>query len=949
MKFIIIDGNALLHRAWHALPPLYTKKGELVNVVYGFTSIFLKTLKELKPTHFVVTFDKKAPTFRHKMFEKYKAQRVKQPDEFYNQIPRVKELLEIFNIPVFEKDGYEADDLIGTIAYQLTIANLKSPIETIIVTGDLDTLQLINENTKVFTLKKGINDTIIYDKKAVQERYGLTPEQIIDFKALRGDPSDNIMGVKGIGEKTAIELLKTFGTLEKIYKAISESGDQIKEKTKKILLEYKDDAFLSKKLVTILKDAPIQIELEKCKLKNFDQEKIIKLFQELEFKSLLSKLSAIQSLLIVNSEKNKKVWNAENQNDNSKCKNQKFKQDEISAIYEENKKEQGKYILIDTQEKFEKFLEKLKKQKAFVLDTETTNLNPFKAKLLGISFCWKNGEAYYVQYQISNIKYQKLKEILENSKIKKCGHNIKFDAAILKEQGIDLQGINFDTMIASYLLNSGTRALSLDSVVFTELGHQMISFEKLVGFKIPKKIDEKKLEQIMESVPIQKMAEYSCEDADYTFQLIDQLIPQLKEKNLWNLFQEIEMPLIPVLAQMERNGIKINKEILQTLTEQLIIYEKQLTGKIYQNAGIEFNINSPLQLKKILFEKLKISINGIKKTKTGISTAASELEKLKGSHLIIDLILEYREIFKLKSTYSEALPKLINLKTQRIHTSFNQTITATGRLSSSNPNLQNIPAKGKFSKEIRTAFIAEKGCKLISVDYSQIELRVIASLANDEKMIQAFKNKEDIHIRTAAEINECELNEVTSEMRQQAKAINFGIIYGMGVYGLVQRTGISQEKAKKFIEKYFEIHNGIKNYLEEIKKAAKEKGYVETLFGRRRYLPEINSKMFQIQNAAERMAINMPIQGTAADLIKIAMIKINEKIKNKSIKMVLQVHDELVFETEMQYTASLCEIIKQEMEQSLETKKFKVPIEVNIKIGDNWGEMKEMQNANLKM
>jgi DNA polymerase-1 len=915
MKFIIIDGNALLHRAWHALPPLYTKKGELVNVVYGFAMIFLKVLKELNPTHFVVVFDRKAPTFRHKIFEKYKAQRVKQPDEFYNQFPRVKELLEVFNIPVFEKDGYEADDLIGTISNQLTMINLKSPIETIIVTGDLDTLQLINENTKVYTLKKGITETIIYDAKTVQERYNLSPKQMIDFKALRGDPSDNILGVKGIGEKTAVDLLKKFGNLEKIYEiALKATNDQIKDKIKRTLLEHKDEAFLSKKLVTILKDAPIQIELEKCELKNFDQEKIIKLFQELEFKSLLNKLAEIT----------------------------KTQKQEENKFFDVESRKIENYKLVDTDEGFKIFLEKLKKQKAFALDTETTGLNPFKAKLLGISFCWKKGEAYYVKIQNAKFKMQNLGKILENPEIKKYGHNIKFDLAILREQGIDLKGINFDTMIASYLLNSGSRVHGLDSVIFAELGHQMISFEKLVGFKIPKKIDAKRLEQIMEAISDQKMAEYSCEDADYTFQLVDKLMLELKEKNLWDLFKKIEIPLISVLSQMERNGIKVDVKILEKLTEQLMIYEKQLTEKIYELAGAKFNINSPKQLKKILFEDLKISIDKIKKTKTGISTAAGELEKMKGSHLIIDLIFEYREIFKLKSTYSEALPKLVNLKTGRVHTSFNQTITATGRLSSSNPNLQNIPAKGKFSKEIRTAFVAEKGCKLITADYSQIELRVIASLANDKKMIQAFKNGEDIHIRTAAEINECELNQVTSEMRQQAKAINFGIIYGMGVYGLAQRTGIFPDKAKKFIEKYFEIYKGIKNYLEEIKKTTKEKEYAETLFGRRRYLPEINSKIFQVQSAAERMAVNMPIQGTAADLIKIAMIRINKKSENKKFKMLLQVHDELIFEVETQHIKFLQKIIKQEMEESPEVKKFKVPIEVKIKIGDNWGEMEEI-------
>ncbi|MEK9129903.1 MAG: DNA polymerase I [Patescibacteria group bacterium] len=924
MKFIIIDGNALLHRAWHAIPLLYTKKGELVNVVFGFAMILLRVLKELNPSHFVVTFDKKAPTFRHKLFEKYKAQRKKQPDEFYNQIPRVKELLEVFDIPIFEKDGYEADDLIGTIAHQLTLSKCKSPKEIIIVTGDLDTLQLVNENVKIYTFKKSVSETIVYDAKTIKERYGLTPEQMIDFKALRGDPSDNIIGVPGIGEKTAIELLKKFDTLEKIYEAMPELNDQIKERTKMLLLQHKDAAFLSKKMVTILKDAPIQIELEKCKLAGFDQKKIMQLFQELEFKSLLPKILEFFKT--------------------QEYKNIEQKNNEMQE-YKNIKTDNTDYQLIDTEEKFEKFLQELKKQKAFALDTETTGLNPFNAKLLGISFCWKKGKAYYINIQNSEYKIQNLKNILENSKIKKYGHNIKFDAAILQEQGINLKGINFDTMIASYLLNPGSRAHNLDSVVFIELGHQMISFENLIGNKIPKTIDAKKLEQIIESVSIQKMAEYSCEDADYTFQLIDKLMSQLKEKNLWNLFQKIEMPLIPVLVKMEKNGIKINTKILKKLTEQLIVYEKQLKENIYLLAGNEFNVNSSIQLKKILFEKLKISINGIKKTKTGISTAASELEKLKGMHPIINLIFEYREIFKLRSTYSETLPKLINLNTQRVHTSFNQTITATGRLSSSNPNLQNIPIKGKFSKEIRRAFVVEDGCKLITADYSQIELRIIASLANDKKMILAFKKNEDIHIRTAAEINECGLDQVNSEMRQQAKAINFGIIYGMGVYGLVQRTGISSVKAKEFIEKYFQIHNGIKNYLEEIKKAAKKNEYVETLFGRRRYLPEINSKIFQIQNTAERMAINMPIQGTAADLIKIAMIRINERIYNEmfdKIKIISQVHDELIFEVKNDFIKDAIKLIRQEMEESPETKRFKVPIKVKIKIGDNWGEMKEM-------
>ena len=916
-KFIIIDGNALLHRAWHALPALTTKKGELVNAVYGFALVFLKVLKDLKPTYITVTFDKKAPCFRHQEFKEYKATRKKQPDELYQQIPRIKKILGAFNVPIFEKQGFEADDLIGTLAQKTKDA------ENIIVTGDLDTLQLINENTKVYTLKRGVTESVLYDQEKVKERYGLKPEQLIDFKALRGDPSDNIPGVKGIGEKTAVNLLKEFNTLENVYQNL----DKTKERIKKLLEKYKKDAFLSKKLVTIIKNVPMKFNLADCKTREFDRDKVVSLFRELEFKTLLNR---IPQLILTPS----------------------------NSMHEVKMSKTENYQLIDNQEKFEKFLENLKKQDAFAVDTETTGTDPFQAKLLGISFCWGNEEAYYVRCQMSDARCQMLKPILENPQIKKYGHNIKFDMEVLAEAGIELKGIEFDTMIASYLLNPGSRAHKLDNLVFTELGHQMVSLKELIEEKTPQPTIPGALFPglPMEQIPLEKLAHYSCEDADYTFRLVSKLKSELKEKNLLNLFQKIEIPLVPILALIERNGVKIDVKFLKILSKNLKSKILNLKSAIYKLAGSEFNIASPVQLKKILFEKLKISIQDIKKIKTGLSTAASELEKLRGQHPIIDLILEYRELTKLKSTYLDALPALVNPKTGRIHTSFNQTITATGRLSSSKPNLQNIPIRTELGREIRKAFVVnspgthcpltkESGrmfipkYKLLSADYSQIELRIIASLANDQKMIAAFQTGEDIHKRTASEIFSCSLDEVTPQIRRQTKTINFGIIYGMGNYGLAQVAGISREEAKDFMDKYFKVYTGIKEYMEQTKALARSLGYAETLFGRCRWLPDIVSGVAQIRNAAERMAINFPVQGTAADIMKLAMIQMNHELgimNHESIRMILQVHDELVFEVREDLVEQAAQIIKKIMET---VAKLKVPIIVDISIGNNWGEM----------
>lgn len=904
-KLAVIDGNALVHRAFHAIPPLTTKDGVIVNAVYGFTAILLKAMKDLKPDYIVATFDLKEKTFRHKEFEAYKAGRTKQPDELYAQIPIVKEVLKSFNIPIFEKPGFEADDLIGTIAHLKTVD--RPDIDTIIITGDQDTFQLIDDNTKVFSPHKGLGETILYDEKLITEKFeGLEPNQLIDYKALRGDPSDNIPGVRGIGQKGAINLLNDFKTLENIYKNLD--SKKISERNKKLLEEYKTDAFLSKKLATIITDVPIDFNLEDCKLGGFDKTKIIKLFQDLNFKRLMTQLSVLDSGFKI-----------------SGGQESLFEQSPDSASIKPSKQN---YILVNNDKLLKDFIVELTKQKDFCFDTETTSIDPFSAELLGVSFSWEKNKAYYLPLESINKIKKELLPIFKDNNIKKIGHNLKYDLEILEQNGFEVQGLYFDTMIASYLLNPGNRQHNLDTIAFTELGYQTQPIEDLIGTG--------KNQINMSEVPTEKLSWYSCEDADITYQIYQKLKRDLNQEGMFGLFEELEMPLVAVLANIEKNGVKLNIKLLNELAKDTDQELKSLEKKIFKTVGSEFNISSPLQLKEILFDKLKISTIGLGKTKTGISTAAGELEKLRGHHKVIDMILDFRELAKLKSTYLDALPKLINKKDNRVHTSFNQTVTATGRLSSSNPNLQNIPIRTDRGQKIRKAFIAESGYKILKADYSQIELRIIASLANDKNMLEAFESKVDIHTKTAAFINDIEVNEVTSKLRRQAKEVNFGVLYGMGAWGLAQRTGISSQEAKKFIDKYFSTYKEVKKYLDETIIIAREKGYVETFYGRRRYIPEINSGIPQVKSQAERMAINMPIQGTAADLIKLAMIAINKKLPSVSsgTKMILQVHDELVFEVPKNEIKKVAEFIETTMN---EVYKLRAPIETEIKVGSNWG------------
>jgi len=926
---MLIDGNALIHRGYHAIPVLNTKSGEQTNAVYGFSLILLKAIADIKPTHIACTFDLAGPTFRHEQYKEYKATRVKADQELYDQIPRVKEVVRALNIPIFEKQGFEADDVLGTLCQAVKsekfppeadpplAEKVKSDDEILIVTGDLDTLQLIDDCVKIYTMRKGITDVVIYDAKAVRARYGLNPDQMVDYKALRGDPSDNIPGVKGIGEKTAGALIKEFKSLDGLYKEISgkKIENRIKPRTLELLKEQEDQARMSYKLSVIDCNVPLDIDIPKYDLDAEHLQAVVKLFQELEFRSLINKLPKNQE--------GRGVPSAAEGTPLPAKADTKFKQE---------------YNLIDTQDKLEKVIKILSSAKELVIDTETTSLNTIDAKLVGVGLCVKPGQAYYVPADLF-LASDELRKILSDDKIKKTGHNIKYDLQVLTTYNLKFT-TDFDTMIASYLLNAGTRQHNLEALAFNELGYQMQPIEDLIG--------KGKDQTTMDKVEPEKVSWYCCEDVDMTIRLKGLFEPQLKQEGLEKVFYDIEMPLVEVLANMELNGIKLDAKFLNRLFAEAEIGIKELESKIYKLAGQEFNINSPKQIKEVLFDKLKLEPVQNRKTKTGLSTAAGELEKMLGQHPVIAKILEYRELAKLQSTYLLALPELINKKTGRIHTSYNQTIAATGRLSSTDPNLQNIPIRGQgLGSKIRQAFVAEKGFKLLSIDYSQIELRIVAHLAKDQNMLRVFKDGEDIHTNTAVSIFGVKPGDVTPDMRRDAKTINFGILYGLSSFGLSSRIGqVNRAEAKEFIAKYFAAYPKVEEYIEQIKLQVNEEGFVRNELGRIRKFPEIRSSQFFVRAAAERAAVNFPIQSLAADVIKVAMVNIYKELTTYNLqhttdcRMLLQVHDELVFEVAEDKVEYWAKKLKPLMENAI---KLSVPVSVEAKVGDNWGEMEKLE------
>jgi DNA polymerase-1 len=889
-RAFLIDGSALAYRSYFAFirQPLLTSLGENISAAFGFANTLLRILQQENPDYLAVAFDSGKPTFRHQVYPLYKATRQKMPVEMKQQLPRIYQMLEVFKIKVLEIENYEADDVIGSLANQLA----SQGINTFIVTGDKDFLQLVHEKLKIYDLKAGSKDNAIIDEKDVEKKYGIPPNKLVDLFALMGDKSDNIPGARGIGEKTALKLMHQFGNLEKLLDNI----DKVKpERIKNIVQENVDQIKLSRQLVTINKDIALDIKAESFTIEPYDRHEVIQLFVELEFAKML----------------------------------EQFISDE--------KSDKHTYHLIKSRRELDSFIDTLKKQPGFVIDLETTSLKPIEADIVGFSFSFKEKEAFYLPLELkeSDLRAEeilkRLEPLLTNGKIKKWGQNIKYDLMVLKRNGIELKGIEYDTMIASYLLNPSQRQHNLDALSLQYLNYKKIPTSDLIG-KGRKQIS-------MKEVPVEKVAAYACEDADITLRIKNVLEPRLKEAKITELFEEVEIPLINVLAEMEMNGVFLDKQLLKRMSQDLEAELAELEENIYTLAGEKFNINSPQQLGKILFEKLRIQdsrgIKKVKKSKTGYSTNIAVLESY-SFHPFVQNILKYRQSSKLKSTYVDSLPKLVNPYTGKVHTSFNQTVTATGRLSSSDPNLQNIPIRSELGRQIRKAFIpSEAGYKILSADYSQIELRIVAHLSGDKTLIDSFLRGEDIHRRTAALIFEVPPEEVTREMRSQAKSINFGIIYGMGPMRLASETGITMSEAKQFIESYFEKYPKVYEYIQSTIEKAKLQGYVTTILNRRRLLPEINSQNPRISSNAENIAINTPIQGSAADLIKVAMLRIAEEIREKKLKtkMILQVHDELVFEIPEEELEESKELIKRNMEGVYH---MVVPIKVDMGVGDNW-------------
>jgi DNA polymerase-1 len=898
---IAIDGNAILHRAWHALPPLTDRQGRVVNAVYGFLTLLFRAVKDLSPTHLVVTFDRPGKTFRHDAYAEYKAKRVKQPDELYAQIPILEEVLRAFAIPVFAVDGFEADDVLGTIS---SLATKTPGLKTYILTGDLDTLQLISPKTSIVTLRKGLSDIMIYDDKAVQERFGLSAKQMIDYKALRGDQSDNIKGVPGVGEKTAAELLKEFGTLEALYGALKRGNtERIKPTLADKLRAHEKDALDAKMLVTIKRDLPLDFSLRRATIVKVPREKIIALFGDLEFRSLTNRIPEALIEHAALAETSSEEANA------TKKKTAKKPATDAPWIITDAV-EGAKWVA--------SFLDK--KKKLAVPITLLVNNEPLVAI--------KIENAVTVFHGVFAIRA--LKPLLEDATVKKITHDVKHAEKVLLTHGSGLGGVVFDTVLADYLIAPGIRGHDLATLALTHLKKELPTAAAGQG------------SLLAADVPA------LASDAAMMVRAVDDIAALLQKeidaRNQTHLLTEMEIPLAHVLAEMERTGVGVDVAFLQKMSADFGKRIDRLTKDIWKDAGTEFNIASPQQLKNILFETLRIPTDHIKKTATGsgLSTAASELEKLRGLHPIIEKIFVYRELTKLKSTYIDALPTLVDSRTGRVHTTYSQVTAATGRLSSNDPNLQNIPIRTELGREIRRAFVAERGRVFVAADYSQIELRLVAAIANATVMITAFKNGEDIHRRTAATIWDIPLDQVTADQRRAAKAINFGIIYGMGPQGLSQGAGISFAEAKLFIQKYFEANPEVRAYMDTLKTLAHKQGYVETVFGRRRYLPEIDSGVPQLRASAERMAINHPIQGTAADLIKLSMIHVHAEVKKKipEARLILTVHDELVIETPEQRASAVAALLKSEMENAYH---FSVPIVAEVKMGKNWGEMEAMK------
>ncbi len=916
-KLFLLDAYALIYRAYYAFikNPRINSKGLNTSAILGFVNTLEEVLTKEQPSHIGIAFDPAGPTFRHEAYEQYKAQREETPEGIRTAVPYIKDIIRAYRIPILEVSGYEADDVIGTLARQ---ADARG-VDTFMMTPDKDYGQLVTEHVKMYRPKYGDKEFEVLGVEEVKEKYGLSsPTQVIDMLGLMGDSADNIPGCPGVGEKTATKLIQQFGSIENLLAGT----DQLKGALKTKIENNREQIEFSKFLATIKTDVPIELDMEQLKKEEPDEEKLHSLFEELEFRTLLDRKFKKENPQPAQDLFQGTLFADFTANSPEESKN--------SSLTKYNKGDFD-YQLIDTEEKRKEIIDLFFTNDFLSLDTETTGTDPISAKLVGLSFSIRENQAFYVPIPQNDEEAQKIvnefKPVYENEKILKIGQNIKYDLLVLQNYGVELKGKIFDTMIAHYLLQPELHH-GMDYLAEVYLNYQTIHIEELIGSK-------GKNQKNMADLPPTAVYEYACEDADVTLKLKNVLEPLLKENDCDRLFWEIEMPLMPVLAYMERNGVCIDREGLKETSRLYTEEMNRIEKDIHELAGTDFNIASPKQVGEVLFDRLKI-VDKPKKTKTGQYVTSEEvLESLRAKHPVVEKILEHRGLKKLLGTYIDALPKLVNPVTGHIHTSFNQTITTTGRLSSSNPNLQNIPVRNEYGKEIRKAFIPEEGCLFFSADYSQIELRIMAHLSGDEHMIEAFRNGQDIHAATAAKIFKKSLEEVTKEERSKAKTANFGIIYGITAFGLAERMGVSRTEAKELIEGYFQTYPKVKEYMNRSIEMAREKGYTETVYHRKCHLRDINSHNAVVRGYAERNAINSPIQGSAADIIKIAMIRIYRRFREEQLrsKMILQVHDELNFSVYPEEKEKVQQIVIEEMESAYS---MLVPLEADYGWGKNW-------------
>ena len=921
---VLVDGSSYLYRAFHAFPPLTNSAGEPTGAMYGVLNMLKSLISQVQPSHIAVVFDAKGKTFRDEMFEQYKSHRPPMPDDLRKQIQPLHDIIRALGIPLLVIEGVEADDVIGTLAVAASKANQK----VLISTGDKDMAQLVDDNIMLINT---MNNTLL-DREAVIEKYGIPPELIIDYLALMGDSADNIPGVAGVGEKTALGLLQGIGSMAEIYANLDKVAKLPIRGAKKLgdkLLAEKEMADLSYRLATIKTDVALDITPEQLTLGASNNDQLTEYFGRYEFKRWLNEVMNGADSITNNNEQPTKI--------NHYQATPALAQDNSDEALPAIQIDRSRYETLLTEADLNRWVEKLKQAKLFALDTETDNLDYMAANLVGISFALENGEAAYLPLQLDYLGAPKtlekttaltlLKPVLENPTIQKVGQNFKYDLTIFARNGIDVQGVAFDTMLESYVLNSTDRH-NMDDLAKRYLGHQTITFEEIAG--------KGKNQLTFNQIPLEKAAEYAAEDADVTMKLQQVLWEKLsKEPSLEKLFKEMELPLLGVLSRMERRGVLIDSDALFLQSNEIANRLSELEEQAYVLAGQPFNLASTKQLQEILFDKLGLPV--IQKTPKGApSTNEEVLEELAFSHELPKVLVEHRGLSKLKSTYTDKLPQMVNPQTGRVHTSYHQAVTATGRLSSSDPNLQNIPIRNEEGRRIRQAFIAREGFTVVAADYSQIELRIMAHLSQDQGLINAFTQGKDIHRSTAAEIFGVALDEVTSEQRRNAKAINFGLIYGMSAFGLSRQLGIGRADAQSYMDLYFKRYPGVQTFMHDIREKAKAQGYVETLFGRRLYLPDINSSNGMRRKAAERVAINAPMQGTAADIIKRAMIQLDQKLQNDpDIAMIMQVHDELVFEVRSEKVAFYSELIKTQMESAAD---LVVPLIVEVGQGTNWDE-----------